>query len=370
MALVDSARALFMACCALVATLSCAYAQQAAGNIYTVANVRAEATAENAVEAKKQATLKAETQAFGTLLIRLTDFRTQGRIPEVSASDVERFVSEIGVRNEGVSGTSYVATFSVTFSARAIDNLLAQYGVVPIVERGPEILILPVYIEAGAARPSEHNPWHDALARLDLVHSLVPGRLAPVRSDITAAIANAYINSPSASLATLKSQYHTTQFVLAVAELDLGGEGLNIRLIGYDTLGQFTLQRKFHAKEGVDESLMTTAANLVFDTIQQRWKLTRVGASPVSSGPVGMSSASLVPVQVLAEYSGLKEWQAIRTKLQHIPGVQNWDLKAVNPRNAQIGFDFPGGPERLAEIAASQGLSMENTANGWIVKTR
>lgn len=350
-------------------------AQSRAASVYTVSNIRAEASAENSVEAKKQATLQAETQALRTLIGRLADFRAQSRIPDVPQGEVERLVAEIQVRNEGVSGTAYVATFGVTFSERAVDALLARYGVLPIVERGPEITIVPVYIEGGAARPSDRNPWRNALAQLDLAHALVPARIAPVRSDITAAIANAYIGNPSAGLDALKSQYHTTQLMLAVAELDIGGELLNVRLIGSDALGLFTLQRKLQSKDGVDEALMKIAANVALNTVQERWKLTRAGAgvgadASAGAASMGFSSGGLVSVQVTAEFSGLREWQTIRTRLQKMPGLQNWDLKSVNPRSAQIAFDFPGGAERLASIAEAQGLSVENRADGLVIKTR
>ena len=82
--------------------------------------------------------------------------------------------------------------------------------------------------------------------------------------------------------------------------------------------------------------------------------------------PLGSSCS----VQVTAEFSGLKEWQAIRTRLQSVPGVQNWDLRSVNPRSAEIGFDFPGGSERLAAMAEAHGLSVENGPEGLIVRTR
>jgi hypothetical protein len=351
------------------------FAQQKPASIFTVSNVRAEAEAANSVEAKKLATLSAEARAFRLLVARVADFRSQPRVPELSTEELERLVSEINVRGEGVSGTSYVAMFGVTFSERSVQALLAQYGVVPIVDRGPEFLIVPVYVEDGAARPTDRNPWRSALIGLDLTHALAPAKVAPTRGDLTAAIANAYVVNPAAGVETLKSQYHTTQILFAVAELDRGGEALTLKLIGNDSLGLFSLQRKVKAKDGVDEPLMQIAARLAFETVQQRWKLTRdsfvsasVAATPNS--PVSYTTGGLVPLQVTAQFSGLKEWQAIRTRLQGVPGIQNWDLRSVNPRSAQIGFDFPGGAERLTAIAAGQGLSVENGPEGLIVKTR
>jgi hypothetical protein len=352
-----------------------ALAQQRQPSLFTVANVRVQADAANAVEAKNAATQKAQMLAWRTLVGRLVDFRVQSRIPDPAPEQLERIISGIDVRNEGFSGTSYVATFGITFSERAAQAHFSQFGVFPILDRGPEILIVPVYIEGGAARTTDRNPWRSALTQLDLTHALVPAKVAPVRSDLTAPIANAYFANPAATAETLKSQYHTTQVLLAVAEID-AGDAISLRLIGYDSLGLFNLQRKLKTKDGVDEPLMQSAARLALETVEQRWKLTRGGAETASadaSSPgeaPGFSAAGPVSLQVTAQFSGLKEWQAIRSRLEKMPGVQNWDLKGVNPRSALISFSFPGGAERLTAMAAAQGLSVENGPEGLVVKTR
>jgi hypothetical protein len=354
-----------------------AYAQQRLPSLFTVANVKAAAEAVNAVEAKKLATQSAETRAFRLLISRLADYRSMTRIPDLPAEQIERLVSDIDVRGEGVSGTSYVATFGVAFSERAIVGLLRQHGVTPIVDRGPEILIVPVFVEDGAAKTTDRNPWRNALAGLDLAHAHVPAKLAPTRGDLTAAIAKAYFANPASAMATLKSQYKTPHIVVALAEPDGGGDSLTVKLVGSDALGLFSLERKVKAKDGIDEAALQSAARLAFETVQERWKLTRGSAAAVVTAAArGRDSdevspaGELVSVQVTAEFSGLKEWQAIRRRLQSVPGVQHWDLRSVNPRSAEIGFDFPGGAERLAEMAEARGLSVENGPEGLVVKSR
>jgi hypothetical protein len=378
MAKTNAAKFLAGAALAAIATLGSADAQQRAASIYTVSNVRAEAEAANAVEAKKLATENAEARAFQLVLARLSDFRAEARVPTLPAAELERIISNIDVRGEGVSGTSYVATFGVTFSERGLTQLLGQYGVIPVTDRGPEILIVPVYVEGGAARTADRNPWSAALAGLDLTHALVPAKIAPARGDITSAIANAYIVNPSAGLDTLKSQYRTTQILFAMAEIEGGGDALTLKLIGSDAIGAFSLKRNFQPREGVDETALQQAAQVAFETVQERWKLTRgtlvtASAEPSAGGEPSAYSATggeLTSVLVTAEYSGLREWQAIRARLQSVPGIQNWDLRSVNPRSAEISFDFPGGAERLAALAARQGLNVESGSDGLIVRTR
>src|ERR1700741_3153244 len=104
MALIDRAKIFLGAGLAAIMPVSLGYAQRPA-SVFAVSNVRVQAEAANAVEAKKIATLNAETQAFRLLAGRLADFRAQNRIPELSPQDVERLVSDISVRDEGVSNT-------------------------------------------------------------------------------------------------------------------------------------------------------------------------------------------------------------------------------------------------------------------------
>jgi hypothetical protein len=375
MALTGAAKILIRALPALLFLSGPLAAQQRPASVFIVANVKAEAEAADSVEAKRLATQAAELRAFRLLVSRLTDFRAQSRIPEPPVEEVERLIAGIDVRGEGVSATGYVANFGVNFSERAVSAFLTRYGAVPILDRGPEILIVPVYIEDGTARPGDRNAWRSALAGLDLTHELVPAKVAPARSDLTAAIVNAYIANPSAAIEALKSQYHTAQLMLAVASL--GGEGVTLKLAGSDALGQFSLQRKLKAEATGSGASMQAAARLTLETVQQRWKLTRdsfveadngEGTAPAANA--GYMGGAVSSLQVTALFSGLKEWQAIRSRLQAIPGIQNWDLKSVNPRSAQIAFDFPGGASRLTAMAAGQGLSVEQGQDGLIVKTR
>ena len=131
---------------------------QKLASVFTVANVKAEAEAANAVEAKKLATQSAETRAFRELVSRLADFKAGSRIPNLPPKKSSGSSPDIDVRGEGVSGTSYIATFGVTFSERAVVTLLRQYGAAPVVDRGPEILIIPVYVEDGAAKTQTAIP--------------------------------------------------------------------------------------------------------------------------------------------------------------------------------------------------------------------
>lgn len=385
MAWIGTAKLLIRVQAAILLCIAPAALAQKASSPFTVANVTVQAEAENSVEAKRAATQTAKMRAFRTLVSRLTDFRAAPRIPDLPPEEVERLVSGVQVRGEGVTGTGYVATFGVDFSERAINTLFSRHGVIPILDRSPEILIVPVLIEDGTAHTSSRNPWRSALLQLDLNHALVPAKVAPTRQDITAAIAGSYTANASAGVEALKTQHRAKQVMLAVADISARSGVLTLKLAGTDAMGPFSLERKIKAGDSPDESLMQAAARLAFDTVQERWKLTRdtfvqdAPAGDMAVGPggemgtgpgAGYVTGETGSILITAQFSGLREWQTIRKRLQHLPGVQNWDLKTVNPRNAVISFDFPGGVGRLTAMAGAHGLAIENGPDGLIVKTR
>ena len=48
-----------------------------------------------------------------------------------------------------------------------------------------------------------------------------------------------------------------------------------MKLVGSDAVGLFSLQREVKARDGIDEAALESAARLAFETVQERWKMTR-----------------------------------------------------------------------------------------------
>jgi hypothetical protein len=53
-----------------------------------------------------------------------------------------------------------------------------------------------------------------------------------------------------------------------------------------------------------------------------------------------------------------------------VPGLQNLDVRGLNARGASLSIDFPGGIERLAKAAQSQGLAVEQQGGQWVLVAR
>jgi len=341
-----------------------ANAQGGPGSLFTVSKVSVQAEAQDAVEAKQLAIADGQKKALNTLMKRLTGFSAQNRLPQLDEASIERMVDGLQVRQERSSGTVYLAQFDYNFRAGAVKDLLNRFGISYVVERAPEILVLPVYLAGGAIQSGEKNPWLQAWSQLDLSNALAPVKLVQPRPDLTAEAARAASASPQ-SLEAINYQYRAEYLVLALAEIDERG-GLTVRLTGRDASGSLKLERSFKSYGEEPSVAAQNAAQIALNVFEGRWKLRRLA----SQGALDGGSQELAQIEMTAQFAGLKEWRVIKDRLQKLPGVQGIDIKAVNPRGATISLEFPGGADRLAKTALNYGLALEGSEGAWLLRSQ
>ena len=54
-------------------------------------------------------------------------------------------------------------------------------------------------------------------------------------------------------------------------------------------------------------------------------------------------------------------------RLAKVTGVNALDVKSLSARHAQVGLQFPGGAERLAQVLGSHGMTLQDGGNGALV---
>ena len=334
-------------------------------SVYSVAKVSVTADADNAVAAKEKALAEAQQIALRVLLKRMTNWRSHAKLPVLTDEMVERMVEGMAVRRESNSNTRYIASLDFNFEPNAVRDILNRFNIAYTDQQAAQLLLLPVMVEGGAIRPGMSNAWYTALSGVDGEHALTPVKLASPRDDITASMISDLGNNARGVFESLKYQYRSENLVLAVAEVDPKGSQLRLRLLGQDAVGSFSLTRNFRIPERDIDYTAKLAAEIAVKVIEGRWKTTRLASQGALAG-----SADLETIPLTAQFSGLKAWQEMRARLQKVPGVQGLDVKTLNARGASVTVDFPGGPERLAQAAQSQGLTLERRGQDWLLVTR
>jgi hypothetical protein len=70
------------------------------------------------------------------------------------------------------------------------------------------------------------------------------------------------------------------------------------------------------------------------------------------------------------EFTGLKEWQDIRSRLMNVAGVQGLEVNSLSARTASVTFDYAGSLGRLQKDLDQYGFAFENRADNFVIRTR
>jgi hypothetical protein len=72
----------------------------------------------------------------------------------------------------------------------------------------------------------------------------------------------------------------------------------------------------------------------------------------------------------LVQFAGLKEWQQIRARLIHVPGIQALEVNSLSARTASITFDYAGSLGRLQKVLGDSGFAFENGEDNFLIRAR
>jgi Uncharacterized protein conserved in bacteria (DUF2066) len=354
----------------------------AADSLYDVAKVSVDTTAKDAVAARNTGMAQAEMRAMNILLERLVSQSVREQLPAFSHEEIEDLVSGVAVRKEQTSTTRYIATLDVRFNEYAVKQFLADNAIPFSEERAPSISILPLML-AGDSVTSEGNVgWRQAWEGLDLSHSVTPGTILRPRPDLAAATVEAALSGDADALAAMQSAYGYGGLVLAVGELK--GDSLTTQLVGEDGAGAINVSLS-EAVGGNAKLAAEKAAAASLATLETRWKMTRSGgevpgvpaeATYEEGPPPGAEETQGAPAEVprnvvaLVEFTGLRDWQQIRSRLTQIAGLQALEVNSLSARGASVTFDFAGSLDRLQAALGQNGFALEDRNGMFVVRSQ
>ncbi len=351
----------------------------AANPVYTIAKIKVDATAKNAVAAKKKALAKGPAKALKALLMRLTHYNSYNKLPNFSAAMAEDLTDNVSILKERNSSVRYIALLKYQFQAKRIRRLLLSRNIPLYDQQMGLTTIIPVY-KPGPYR-QDKKLWPDAWRPLDLKHTLTPVRLTPpIAND---PVLERLLSGQKAALQSLYSKYNTDNLIVAFAEPDAEGKHLIFRLIGHDAIGAVDIKRNYLIFNDDVQTVTEMAAQITLGILEGRWKEAKMldipiaqrNVSTLSSSPGGVSPAasgtlSRQSLFLTIPFRGLRDWQNIRKKLNNIPGLEDLDIKSLSARSAFVHVDFPGGKTRLSRMASRYGMYLEDRNGDLFLITR
>ncbi|HZP09289.1 DUF2066 domain-containing protein, partial [Methyloceanibacter sp.] len=354
---------------------------RAADTLYDVAKVSVDATDKDAVAAKAKGMKAAELDALEVVLKRLMPTSAYAQLPDLSQQNIEDLVSSVSIRSERNSATRYIASLDVSFNPEAVKQLLDAQNLPYSEARAEPISILPLVLDGGAVKSEGPEGWYQAWDGLDLTHSVTPATILKPRPDLTAETVKSVLGGDAEAFALMQADYSYAPLVIAVGEAGAGGK-FTTRLIGADGVGPINYGHTDNFG-GTARQAAQQAAAVAFGIIENRWKVTQTPAvaAPAEPGaePGGeqtqapeAGATAEVPrnVQAVVQFSGLKDWQEIRTRLMQVAGIQALEVNALSARAASITFDYAGSLGKLQAALDQNGFAFDEKDGGFVLRSK
>jgi hypothetical protein len=229
------------------------------------------------------------------------------------------------------------------------------------------VLVLPVLRvnEEGEGLLWEtNNIWRGAWNRADRTNA--PFIRLPIgdQSDMMMVDAKLAAEAPYENLGPIAERYQAGKVIVAVAHptVAAGVNALGVtlrRMGGMGQAGVETLTYELQAGEE-QESLMQRAAQDVIRRIQQEAQPVAAAAAPQALNVHGK-------ITVLSRLSRINDWVVLRKRLSSLPQVERVELAAISGQQADMVVHFKGGSDQLEAAMRGQGLTVNKSANYWVV---
>lgn len=334
-------------------------------NVYTVAGVSVDRTAETAAVAREQAIAAGHRLAFNRLLARIVPAARRGQLAALAQRDIVPLVLSFEIESEKRSSVRYLGMLTFRFRRADVRRFLQDNGVNFAETRSKPVLLLPVYEFAGAKLLwDDPNPWLAAWNAVPPSDGLVPvhlpvGDLADVR-DISAEQAAAGAEQP---LALIAERYGASAVVVAEASINVdaasGVRALNVstRYFGGTSANRTAVRSFVFGEADTDETVIGRAALQVAMQIEDDWKQENL---------IRFDNLNSLVADI--SLSELRQWVEMRERLRKIAFLQRWQLVAVTRRSATVRLTYYGDAEQLRIALAQRDLVLEQGAVNWSLR--
>lgn len=337
--------------------------------VFTIAKYPVDASAANAVTAKRDALEQGRKAAFRSLLKRLVPAASYSLVDDLKSIDPEQFITSVAVRSEENSTTQYVATLDFSFDEQTVRQLLNQRGVAYVDLQAPVTHLLTLYSAPPAggskamAAAGGGKAWRSIWAGLDLANSVTPLKLSEQPVDPAPEMTSALIEADPAAIAELAAAEKSGQVIVAHAQPLPASNELAVTLAGQDATGRFSVRTRYRLDTEDFQYSLELAAVIAQGVLEGRWKMQQTVAVSGSAG--GGAPETL---RVLAEFNDLGQWQRQQQLLADTPGIRNIQIGSLSGRSASIDLSYPGGGEALQAALGTRGLTLENINGFWILR--
>ncbi|MCP4933659.1 MAG: hypothetical protein GY927_05500 [bacterium] len=353
-------------------------AQARGASVYTIAKVKIDARADNAVLAKKRAFKEGPLQALKLIFKRLAPFRAYDRLANLTPAEADEVVDGFAVRSERNSSTHYIALLDYKFSRKKLQALLIKKGVPFFDQRSQKQVLMPVFRGTGdqSAGTRKSKQWWRAWRTIDFKHALTDTRLYQAKQS-DHELWQKISSGERQQYETLRDRYAASKLILVDAQLNSQKDRFELRIYGKDHVGRVDYSQEIPVKEGTLAKNYEVVAQIAFGILEGRWREPQISGDVVAviasanDQNEAESSKRLINETVFLRvaFRGLRNWQQIRKRLQRIPGVQKMQVNSLSPRGADVRLKYPGGIDRLQSQLSAYRFALEQTGSDAVLRS-
>lgn len=349
---------------------------------YTV-TVKVDATADNAVDARRLARLDGQRRALVKAVEQLSEL-PEATLPKLSDSTITDMVDNFEVANEHMSSVRYLADYTFHFHPAQVRRLMQQAGIAlagtgpapgaasanapggntaPAGSAGAPAVVLPVFKDGSTAVLwDDPNPWRDAWAQRP-AGSGGPRLTVPLGgvADLTVVDAAQALAGKTDALGTIAAHNGGGDTIVALATADRQGDqlsGLSVTVKRYrqgELAGTQTESFNINAGESEDDFMQRAVAGTA--------AAIESGANEVTAdNEPSASLTATVPI------NGLGDWVEVRDRLAGVPTVRRVDLLSLSQQEARIEITYSGTPDQLKSSLAEANLDLDGSDPTWQVR--
>ncbi len=336
-----------------------------ANELYTVSNVPVDVTAENAVNARKQAHQEGQQASFDRLLRRLVPEEDHQRLPAVAELPIERYVQNFQIANERLSNTRYLAQMTVSFDPEAVRELLRSTRLPFSDQVSAPLVVLPLYDDpAGAKLWPEGNPWWAAWTKeLDPETGLRMIMPLGDLEDASAVTIDQARAGDAIALRRLANRYGAKDVIVVSASpvSDPNGGGPVSINLGALRVGQTERDGQAFTLQGVPgeplDNILRTAVQQLQSNLNEQWKRSHI---------LRLDTGGFMFVDV--PIRGLNEWVEINRDLENLAEISQIEIASFARDRVRIQIYYVGNEQGFEQAIRRRGLSLLREGEQWLLQ--
>lgn len=309
------------------------------------ADVNVDITAENVVEAKKQAMAKARRDALNDVLLSVSTAQSVEELAKLNDNQIQHFISGVMVLMEKSSNVRYIADLRVSINEDVLKAYLAENNLPMVVSEEQTVLVVPLLEQNDGTLDlwSDANFWRQAFSdRKDIRKgNLILHDIDKNLGNITAVEANRIYDMTDAEFGDLAGFNNVEEVYVLKYSLKDGKvyvKSFPTREVNEVVIGDATPQD------------MIEAVLPFFKDVKKAAKLE------------SLEDADFVnqKIEAVYSYSKLSEWLSLKRFLEANSQVK--DVKVISMANGKVHFSFiyNGVWEKLQANLALSGYKMRN----------